>query len=151
MIVDPNCKNKYWKVTELDGIIFDEIKKLKLEDIKRPEKKKNNQTAVLQKRIDEIDSQVSRFLDLYGKGLFDIENLEEKVNELKEEREKLSSQITAQNDSKSLSEKEVIKYISSLKEALKRGNFTEIRGIVCALIDKVELDNEDVIIHWKFN
>ena len=151
MIVDPNCKNKYWKQSELDELVFDEIRKLKLEDIKRPEKKKVDETAVIRKRIDEIDSQISRFLDLYGKGTFDIESLEAKVNELKEEREKLEAQITAQNDSKSLSEKEVEKYINSLKSALKKGNFIEIRGIVCALIDKIELDNEDVTIHWKFN
>ena len=151
MIVDPNCKNKYWKVKELDELVFDEIRKLKLEEIKRPEKKRINETAVLQKRIDEIDSQVSRFLDLYGRGTFDIESLEEKVNELREEREKLEAQITAQNDSKSLSEKEIVKYINSLKEALKKGKFEEIRGIVCALIDKIELDNDDVTIHWKFN
>lgn len=151
MIKDPNCKNKHWKMSELDDLVLGEIKKLSLEDVRNRKKTiPDDKTVHIQKRIEDIDTQISRFLDLYGKGNFPFEMLDEKVKNLESEREKLSSQITAQSASNSLGEKEAVKYINSFSEALEKGNLQEIRGIISALIDRIEIDNEDVKIYWRF-
>ena len=63
MVKDPNCKNKNWKMKELDDIVFNEIRKLAkdprhMTDLR--EKKKNNTDAptkidIIKHEIEKID------------------------------------------------------------------------------------------------
>ena len=148
MIKDPACKNKHWKMDELDQLVFGEIKKLTLED--RKEERKPIDISPLERRIKDIDSQISRLLDLYGLGKVPLEQLDSKINSLQEEKEKLSRQITAQIDSNRPSFSELDKCIKSFNEILGKGNLQAVRGIITALIDRIEIDNENVTIHWRF-
>lgn len=147
--VMPKCRNKNWKMDELDQLVFNRVINLKLDEIEEKEKKKNL-VPVLDKRIKEIDAQISRFLDLYGKGNFAIEQLDEKVRVLQSEKEKLSSQITAQIASNRLSIKEVNKIIESFPSVLKRGDTAEIRNVLYSIIDRIVIDNDNVDIYWRF-
>jgi site-specific DNA recombinase len=155
MVKDPNCMNKHWKMTDLESVIFAEIEKLTLEDVrkireKRTEKEKIDTTLPINKRIKDIDGQISRFLDLYGKGTIDFELLDERIRQLEAEKTKLSAQIPARSASNSPEESEVINLIKSFPEAVRKGSLDEIRGLLSVLIDKIELDGEDVRIFWRF-
>ena len=155
MVKDPHCMNKHWKMADLEGVIFAEIEKLTLEDVrkireKRTEKEKIDTTLPIKKRIKDIDGQISRFLDLYGKGTIDFELLDERIRQLEAEKTKLSAQIPARSASNSPEESEVINLIKSFPEAVRKGSLDEIRGLLSVLIDKIELDGEDVRIFWRF-
>ena len=151
MVKDPNCHNKNWRVTDLDNLVFAEIEKLTIDDVVRIKKDhKTDETQPIKKRIKDIENQISRFLDLYGKGSFDFETLDEKVRTLDSEKKKLMTQLTAQNAPQSLDSKQVVKCINSFSEALKKGNLDDVRDIISLLIDHIELDNEDVSIFWRF-
>lgn len=160
MIKDPNCKNKNWRMEELDAMIFDEIKKLAIDPeymTKLKQDKKDrldsepNKIDILEKEIKAIDDQISRFMDLYGIGKFTIDQVSDKVDPLNEKRNALAHELNKLNaESGKLSEEEAIEIVNSFDDILERGDFNEIRLTIESLIYYIELDNDDVIIHWKF-
>lgn len=159
MVKDPNCKNKNWKMKELDDIVFNEIRKLAkdpkhITDLK--EKKKNstdapNKIDILRHEIEKIDDQISRFMDLYGIGKFTIDQVSSKVDPLNEQRRNLERELEQLNaESGVLPEEEAIEIIQSFGEVLDRNDFNEIRLTLETLINYIELDEDIVYIHWKF-
>lgn len=161
MIKDPNCKNKRYRIHELDNIIIDEIKKLAIDpsyihDIKSHHQQTDEisqKTKIIQEKIADLENQISRFLDLYGKGRFTFEQLDKQIIPLEEQKNKLNEELKSledENDTQSMSEDEAIEIIGSFEEALERGNFDEIRGIITSLINHIDIDNDDITIYWNF-
>ncbi len=159
MIKDPNCKNKNWKKQELDGIVFGEIKKLAMDpeyikSLQAESLKKSdatNKVAVIQKEIDKIDEQISRFMDLYGIGKFTVDQVSQKVDPLNEDRKRLEKELESINaQTGRLTEEDTIELVTSFEEVLERGDLDETRLVIESLISYIELDNEDVYIHWRF-
>jgi site-specific DNA recombinase len=159
MIKDPTCKNKNWKMNELDDIVFNEIKKLamypdyisKIKTDKAIKADTPNKIEVIEKEIAKLDEQISRFMDLYGIGKFDIEQVSQKVDPLNESRNSLLKELEALNaESGRLSVEEAQKIVESFSDILDGGDFEEIRTVIEMLIYYIEIDNDIVRIHWKF-
>lgn len=159
MIKDPNCQNKNWKMTELDNIIFDEIKKLALDpdyilNIRAEKLRKSdapNKIAIIKKEIEKLNEQISRFMDLYGIGRFTIDQVSDKVDPLNDRKKALEKELESlTGDVGELTDEETIQIVKSFGDILSRGNFDEIRLVIESLIYYIELDNEDITIHWKF-
>ena len=53
-------------------------------------------------------------------------------------------------DSGAITTEEALEYIAEFEDALEEGDFDRIRFIIESLIFYIELDNDDVYIHWKF-
>lgn len=159
MVKDPTCKNKNWRMPELDSIVLGEIKKLALDpnyirEIKH-DKTHNpnniNKIDIIKDQIKNIDEQISRFMDLYGIGKFTIPQVSEKIDPLNEEKKALENELLTLNISENaMDEDEIQEIATSLEDVLKRGELDEIRLVVESLISYIELDNDDVYIHWKF-
>lgn len=159
MVKDPNCKNKNWKRDELDQIVFDEIKKLALDSSYIHELRKEkvvtsdepNKIDIIRKEIEKIDEQISRFMDLYGLGKFTIEQVDSKVDPLNDQKNALLKELALLNaELGAITEEEAIEILESFEEIIERGEFDEIRLLIESLIYYIELDNDDVYIHWKF-
>ena len=159
MIKDPNCKNKYWKMDELDNLVFDELRKFAVDPeyihTIRTEKKENtdepNKIDILEREIEKIDEQISRFMDLYGIGKFTIDQVSSKVDPLNETRRNLQKELEALNvETGRLSVEEVLEIVENIDEVLAYGDFNEIRAVIESLVYYIEIDNDDVYIHWKF-
>ena len=158
MIKDPNCKNKNWKMEELDQIVFDEIRKLALDPdyITNARKDKANKVdkkkiSVLEKEIEKVEAQISRFLDLYGIGKFTIDQVSQKVDPLNEQRQKLEKELDDLTASEAeLTEEEVLQIVENFDEVLASGDYNAIRLVIDTLIYSIEVDNEDVYINWRF-
>ena len=158
MIKDPNCKNKNYKMDELDKLIFDEIRKLAQDpsrvheirqerfsdDVKEKEK-------LIRKEIAKIDAQKSKYMDFYAIDEYTMEEVQAKTRPLNEQKTKLEQELSALSDSKSaLSEEEAIKLIESFEDVLNEGNYEQIKMLIDSLIEKIEIDNEDIDIYWRF-
>ncbi len=159
MIKDPNCKNKTWRMTNLDNIVLDEIKKLSLEPeyintIKERETSKqdtSNKADILKKEIRKIEEQVSRFLDLYGLGAFTIEQVTAKVQPLNQRKQDIEQElIELVTDETILSEDETREIVRNFDKVLERSDFNEIRMTIDSLVRYIELNDDTVYIHWKF-
>ena len=158
MIKDPNCKNKHYRMDDLNNMIFNEIKKLKVD----PEyikllKKEAEKTDEVQKiksiehQIKNIGNQLSRFMDLYGLGRYSIEELDEKTAPLTAQRTKLKKELEKLTAaSKRLTEDQVMHLVESFDEVLESSDIYAKRSIVEQLIDRIEIDGEIVTIHWNF-
>lgn len=90
-------------------------------------------------------------MDLYGIGKFTIDQVSSKVEPLNEQKIKLERELEELNaDAGALSLEEAITLINSFNEILERNDFNEIRLFLESMIYYIEIDNEDVYIHWKF-
>jgi site-specific DNA recombinase len=159
MVKDPNCKNKYWKMEALNELVFDEIRKLAIDSEYIHEIRENKSNAsdtpnkidIINKEIDTLNNQISRFMDLYGVGAFTIDQVSEKVEPLNARKNNLIKELENLNaESGELSVDNALQIIESFDEVLERGDFNEIRLIIEKLIYYIELDEDDVYIHWKF-
>lgn len=159
LIKDPNCKNKTWRVNALDEIIFDEIRKLAtdpnymtmIQDEKLRQSDNLSQVDIIKKEIHKIDEQISRFMDLYGIGKFTIDQVSSKVDPLNEQRRALEKEMNVLvSESGAISDDDALDVINSFGDILDRGDFDEIRLAIESLIYYIELDDEDIIIHWRF-
>ena len=147
MIKDASCKNKYYKIDELDSIVIDEIKKLQFEPVGKIANR-SDKKEILEKKLQEIESQISRFLDLYGLGRFDIDSLDSKLIPLEEQRDKLKNEI--KNTDFGMKSEDAWKIIKSFDDVLKIGDFNAIRSVIHALIDRIEISGDAIEIHWNF-
>lgn len=158
MIKDPNCKNKNWKVSELDALILAEIRKLTTdpgyyETLRQtePEQDPEDKRSILRSEISKIDDQISRFMDLYGLGSFTIDQVNDKVKPLNDTRTKLQNELDAlDRQTGRLTPVEAQEIIAGAADVLDCGDFQEIRDLIGSLIYRIELDNEDITIFWKF-
>lgn len=155
MIKDPNCKNKTYRDYVLEDIIYNEIRKLKTDpayfkDIRQSvdsEAKKR----MIKKRIEQIESQVGKLMDLYTLGSIDINVIKAKMNPLNDEKKSLETELENLNEEMSeISKEEVDDLVSLLEDAIKENDPYKIHNIVSELIDHIEIDGEEIRIHWNF-
>lgn len=155
-IKDPTCQNKSWRMETLDDLIFDEIKKLSLDPDYitqlQPTKKKDDRPKEFDKKIAEIEKQLSKLLELYSLDGISLEALQKKINELNTNKLKLSEEKTRilLDEEQELTKDEALRLINSFDATLEAGSMSEIRAILQALIDKIEIDGDDITIFWKF-
>ena len=140
MIKDPDCKNKTWSVEVLDDMILSEIKKLTLEDIK---KRDSVDADILKKELVKIESQIKRYLQLYGTGRYDLDTLDGLVLPLEQKK------MSIEDELKRIPEEEDID-LPTLQEAVDAGSFDDKRQIIESLIQKIVIDGDDITIFWKF-
>lgn len=128
MIKNTNCKNKTWRMTDLDNIVLDEIKKLYLEPeyidtIKSRESQRKtpaNKVEILKKEIRKTEEQILRFLDLYGLGTFTIEQVVTKVQSLNQHKHDIELELSElMADEGILSEDETREIVKDFDEVLK--------------------------------
>jgi hypothetical protein len=146
-------------MNDLDAIIFDEIKKLAVDPdyynllctTKQENSDEPNKIDILKKEIGNVREQISRFMDLYGLGQFTIEQVSSKVEPLNDQLVALERELESLNATNEvLSEEDTLELATSFAEVLERGDLDEIRLTLESLIYYIELDEDDVYIHWKF-
>ncbi|MCR5543342.1 MAG: hypothetical protein K6F55_04260, partial [Eubacterium sp.] len=112
---------------------------------------KANKTNIIKSEIEKLDNQRSRFMDLYGLGDFTKEELQSKVAPLKEQKERLILELESLDyNENELTDDEVIKIVSNFSDILERGKYEEIRLVIESLIEMIEIDEDNIIIHWNF-
>lgn len=152
MIIDPDCKNKIYPVVKLNEIIFDEVKKLTFDmsllSTVQPITAKDN--SVLDKRIEDIDGQVKRLLDLYQLGNDDIAgDLLERIGKLNKEKIALADELKVV-EVPEITVAEAEGLLINASEILDHGELKQKRELLHSLIKKIIIDGDDIIIHWAF-
>ena len=157
MIKDPNCKNKNYKVEILEPAILGEIYKMavdpnKVEELRenRPVNDSAEKIKSIKSEIEKIDTQISKMMDLYALGTIDLDVISGKVSELNEIKTSLSKEMDSLNvpsTGEVMSTKEVMDIASLMNEDLP---LEDKRNIIQSLIHYIEIDNDEVTIHWKF-
>lgn len=144
MVKDPNCKNDYIREEVLDKMVLDQVRSLVLDpealgDIATPPARDFGA------ELDALRKKRDRLVDLYAAGTIDREDLARRIAPLDRQ---ISAVVEDQN--RPAPAAEARKAISSFGEYLDSGTKEEARLLVLALIDRIEIDGQDVFIHWKF-
>ncbi len=154
-IKDPNCKNKSYRDHVLDEIIFSEIRKLKSEHLYISEIQgsvdNSHRIEMIADRLKQIEGQISRFMDLYAVGGIDLDSIGKKIRPLNEEKKSLESELTSlEIPEDRISEDEIIALVDAFESVVAEGDCQKIHAVVSSLIEKVEIDGEDIRIQWAF-
>lgn len=157
MIKDPNCKNKNYKAEELDLIVLVEITKLAIDPEyvshvrqNKPKNDVNEKIKSITSEIEKINSQISKMMDLYAMGSIDMDMISTKVADLNKTKTSLQKEL----DSLDVPDEDemTVDEIQSIAAMINDKNITlqDKRNIIQSLIYYIEIDNEDILIHWKF-
>lgn len=158
LIHDPNCKNKSYHTGTLDEIVIGEVLKLSYDPAYFEEVRERamvddpvNDNAILESRIDDIDRQLNRLLDLYQLGSIDKDKLSTRVADLNREKSTLMDQLVEPEDSgPRLAPGDAETLLMSAREILTGDDPIKKRELIHSLIDRIELIDEDILIHWAF-
>ena len=146
-----HCTNKSWRMEQLDNLVFDEIKKLSFDTITPTVPV--DRTETLTKSLSDVDKKISRLIDLYADGTLSRANLGGKIKALNEQRSRLENELAAIEDEQrtKLSHSEIVSMVNSIDDILNKGDFDEIRAVIGALIEQIEIDGDDITINWTFS
>ena len=137
MIRDPNCRNDRWAVAKLDAIIEGEIRKLAFDPaalelaVSGPQQGEDaaQRRAALQQHLEDLRGQMGRVLDLYQMEAALAEAVEEPPTQ------RLDAARAA---------------LVGAEDVLDNGTLDEKRELVHSLIRRIDLDGENIDIHWSF-
>ncbi len=156
MIKDPNCRNKNYRMEDLENAILHEIHLLaidpnRVEQVRenRPVSDVSEKIKAITSEIAKIDTQISKMMDLYALGTIDLDVISDKVAALNGQKAALSKELESLNVPKTdtMTTQEVMDIASLMQDDLP---LEDKRNIVQSLIYFIEIDEDDVIIHWKF-
>lgn len=158
MIKSDNCTNRLhpYTVEQLDTMIIDEIKKLALDQsafesmVTELREATPDELDGYEERLEEIERQISRLLNLYQLGIMEISEFQDRITDLKEEKEKIQAEMERQEASAAMPLEIAWKHIATLSSVLENGDTEEVHKIIHTLVDKVVVLNNDVTIYWSF-
>lgn len=161
MVVDPDCKAKHWRVEQANQIVIDEILKLQFDDNYLKEIAKGNadeisvddKRLVIEKRIDEISTQLDRIMDMYQLGAVPLDKIAERIEILNNERNGLESELFAlseETESKKMPLAETRDILKKAKTIFDGDDKDAKRMLIHSLIERVELYEDKVKIYWAF-
>ena len=157
MVIDPTCKNKTYFIDDLDKIVTDEIFNLHSdknyfdEIVNKNKDNEPNKKEILIKRLDILDKELTKIMDLYQLGTIPMELISERAETISAERNSLQAEINSSSVPKEkMSKSEVINTAKIFVQVLEKGTLREKRVLIRSLIDKIVLKDNEVIIHWSF-
>lgn len=157
MIKDHNCKNKNYRAEELDMAILFELSKLAIDPEyvdyvrqNKPQNDVNEKIKSITSEIEKVNSQISKMMDLYALGTIDMDVISTKVTKLNKTKIALQNEINSLDvpDSDEMTTEEIRSIASMMND--KSLTLQDRRNIIQSLIYYIEIDNDDVLIHWKF-
>ncbi len=145
-IIDPNCKNKKWKIADLDALVTEYLAKLSFNDLEpRPATPVKKDYS---KRISEIDRQLSNLIDLYQVGSIPMEVISQKADALSKEKTFLVHQEAAGN-TLPLSNEEILLFRDRFLQLLSSDDLQAKRACLTNVIEKIIVDDDNVDIVLK--
>ena len=159
MIKDPNCKNKTYRMLDLDYVVIEAITQLSINheyvEETRANKPVNDVGAkikIINKEIEGIVSQMSNLMNLYSLNKMPIELIDKQISDLNGKKialeKELESLVVPDADDDGMTNEQ----IQTLASVMNNKDLTleDKRNIVQSLIYYIEIDDEDILIHWKF-
>lgn len=154
-ITDPDCKNKNWKIDDLNEIIISEIKGL-LDDDDRIDNLFANKTTYetidkdkIQDEISDLDKQISKVIDLYQFSNMPIKQITKRVDELQQKKYALLSKLTEETVDTDAQKQEFKDNLRKFNDVFATGTIEEKRLFVSTVIRKIFIIDERVRIEWR--
>ena len=159
MVKDPNCKNKHWKMAELETLIENRVRELLhspelVAEIAESQQKKptvvNQNNVSIEKRIREIDKQINKLMELYQQDGIPANLLGESINKLYNEKTALQAAIEPVEELTETPFDLVEALIADAAQVWDFADKAQKRRILQSLIRKITLTDDIVDIEWNF-
>ena len=145
-------------MSDLDAMVLEEIKKLALDPaaldplIKESTEEAAPDLPVFQERMASVEKQITRLLNLYQSGVVELEEIQDRLSALKEEREAVQKRLDEAEKASAgkLSKETAIASLASLEAVIESGDNAALYDLVHTLIEKVVYLNGDITIYWAF-
>ena len=149
--------NKIWKAQELEPIIDEQIRALLRSPELAAELSENKpkpapvtKNVDIERRIHEIDKQISKLMELYQHDDIPAELLGEKINRLYNERTALQDTLTPEVEQTAMPFDLVEELLSDAAQIWDFADEAQKRRIMQSLISRIVLTDDDVKIEWAF-
>lgn len=154
-VIDPNCKNDNWPISDLDSLVCQQVDALisnptSIEQVLRSTdttRKVRIDKASLQKRVNEIEAQISKLIDLYQLGTIPMDVITKRVNDLSTEKATLQSKLSAPDDIPSADL--FLDAVSDYQTGFTSGDTEKRRLLLSSLISRVLINGATVKIEWR--
>lgn len=151
-----NCTNRlHFTVPELDQLILAEISKLAADpdaiDALMGKPEEEDKAGPVAERLTEVEKQISRLLNLYQAGVMDLEDLQPRIADLKDERARLMDALEdMKEEAGKLPKASALEIAGTFPAAVAAGDPDELRRLIASLIDRIVVLNREITIYWKF-
>ncbi len=160
MIKSDSCSNRkeHFTVSDLDALVLEEIKKLALDPaaldalVEESAGEAPPDLEAFRERLGNVEKQITRLLNLYQTGIVGLEEIQDRLSALKEERkaaQKCLEEAEGENSGK-MSKKEATDALASLAGVIEAGDADRLYSLVHSLIEKVVVLNGEITIYWAF-
>lgn len=160
MIKDPNCSNRKnnFVVSDLDDLVLNEIKKLSIDRsvfdsvVAESRGEAAPDLDVFRERLEDVNRQINRLLNLFQSGVVELEEIQDRLASLKEERRAVAESIEKleEQSAEALPAASAWDSLCSLQAVIDGGDREALYALIHSLIKKIEVNNGDVSIYWAF-
>lgn len=155
-ITDPNCKNENWNIVELDTLVVETIRELignkemiyQLTSKIKPNKDDFVDTKKINARMESINKQLSKLIDLYQVGTLPMEILTSKVEALVQEKNMLLERQNVKED-KIHTAANFIDTLNTFETYFETFDLDAKRMLIATLIECIKIDGKNVEIKWR--
>lgn len=150
---DFKCNNKIWRTDEIEPLVIERIKEMvknkdklieeKFNKINIPEK--DNKNEIVKNRINEIEKQIEKLMDLYQIDKLPMEIISDRINKLYEERKMLENQLEeSESIDNEIELEEVLELLENFDEVWSELSTQEKKDVCKSLFGKIYIDNENI-------
>ena len=158
MVKDPNCKNKNWKIAELETIIDRKIRDVltspqmaaEIAAAKRPKPVANGKNSDIEKRIKDIDRQIDKLMSLYKRDDIPPDVLGDSISKLYNEKNALESSLEPKEQNTAMPFNLAEELLSDAAQVWDFADESQKRRIMQSLINRIILTDDNVDIEWAF-
>ena len=154
-MIDPNCKNMNWDIDELDDIIIEQVKKLKHDrnyiDNLFNDKKEEPSINVksLNKRITDIDKQITKLIDLYQIEGISINDIKSRIDELQKEKDALNDKLSVPIPDVKETKNKFISMLDDFDNIFNGNSLEEKRLFISSVIESILINDLSITINWR--
>lgn len=147
------CDSGFYFKDDIEHFVLTEISKLQTDSdyIDKLFANTNQETIdrdSYQKQIDKLNAKISRLNDLYIDDRISLEELQKRSSDFMAERTALEKELDADSSLKAVERKKDIRRVLDTKDIFTLG-YEQQKAIARALISKVRVTSESVVILWK--
>lgn len=155
LVKDPTCKNRVYSDNLIESAIYAEIMKLKTEEnyIEQVRSSVDSTAKIelINKQIESLNKQISKFMDLYSLDELTMDEVKEKIKPLTAERNLLSAEVELlEEENTTMENDEILSFVNQFEKCVESKNNAAIHDAIMELIDYIIIDEDVVKIHWNF-
>lgn len=144
----PKCRTPKYNVNKLDALIIDQVKRLSYDDDEIKKLIKPRKRVDHSKAIKSLQKQKSRLIDLYAVGGIELTELTGKIDDITKRIEQLRSDAPVMPE---LSFADARAIFDNAGDVLDNATMEEKRAFLQSLIQKIVLQDNDILIYWRFS